>query len=328
MKYFLMNLLKKNPEKLSINTKKYGKVYLPIYNLSAEFNNKAPELYNREGDKIKLFFLRDFHSAHEPYFFNSKYFLMDRFNFGLDTHFYTHNCMLDQMGKPKKRYGVLYESTSIVPEDYKIFDRNPSLYMDFDKIFTFSARILDKIPNAAFVPFQATPWYGRNPHEIIDEKNCYAKTKNISFLSSKKIMCDMHKQRVALANKCKTEKLADTYGTFDGGDPASLVSVLKDYRYTIIIENEIDDYYFTERLTNAFLSMTIPVYCGASKIGKFFNEDGIITLKLNDFDNIENILKNCNENDYNNRINAVIDNFNRVMKYKNVFDSMYLEYLK
>lgn len=328
MKYFLMNLLGRNPEKMSIKTDKYGKIYLPIYNTGVEFNIKTPEIYNKDGDKYNLYFLRDFHSAHEPYFFNSKYFLMDRFNFGLNTHFYTHNCMLEQMGKPKKRYGILYESTSIVPEDYKIFERNPSLYKDFDKIFTFSAKILDTVPNAAFVPFQATPWYGREPDEIIDENLCYKKTKNISFLSSKKVMCDMHQKRVALANKCKTEKLADTYGTFDGGKPASLSSVLKDYRYTVIVENEIDDYYFTERLTNAFLSMTIPVYCGASKIDKFFNEDGIIKLDLNDFNKIEDILKNCTEEDYNNRINAIIDNFNRVQKYKNVFDSMYLEYLK
>lgn len=328
MKYFLMNLFGKNPEKITVKTDTYGKIYLPIYNTGVEFNIKTPEVYNKDGDKYNLYFLRDFHSAHEPYFFNSKYFLMDRFNFGLDTHFYTHKCMLEQMGKPKKRYGILYESTSIVPEDYKIFEDNPSLYKDFDNIFTFSAKILDSVPNAVFVPFQASPWYGREPDEIIDEKLCYQKTKNISFLSSKKIMCDMHKHRVALANKCKTKKLADTFGTFDGGKPASLSSVLKDYRYTVIVENEIDDYYFTERLTNAFLSMTIPVYCGAPKIGKFFNEEGIISFNIRDFDNIEDILKNCNEEDYNNRINAVIDNFNRVQKYKNVFDSMYLEYLK
>ncbi len=328
MKYFLMNLFGKNPERMSIKSDIYGKTYLPIYNTGMTFDIKYPEIYNKEGEKMELFFLRDFHSAHDPYFFNSKYFLMDRFNFGLGTHFYTHNCMLEQVGKPKKKYGILYESQSIVPNDYLIFQNNPSLYKDFDKIFTYSAKILDDVPNAVFVPFQATPWYGRNPDEIIDENLCRQKTKNISFLSSKKVMCDMHKKRVALANKCKTEKLADTYGTFDGGIPASLASVLKDYRYTIIVENEIDDYYFTERLTNAFLSMTIPIYCGAPKIGNFFNEDGIIKLNLQDFDNIEKLLKNCNEEDYKNRINAVIDNFNRVQKYKNVFDSMYLEYLK
>lgn len=328
MKYFLMNLIGRNPDRMSIKTKPYGKVYLPIYNTNLEFNVREPELYNEDGEKMKLFFLRDFHSAHEPYFFKSKYFLMDRYNFGLKTHFYTHNCMLEQQGKPDKKYGILYESVSIVPEDYKIFERNPSLYKDFDKIFTYSAKILDSVPNASFVPFQATPWYGRGPGEIIDEKLCYQKTKNISFLSSNKVMCDMHKIRIGLAQKCKNERLADTFGTFDGGAPASLADVLKDYRYTILLENDIDDYYFTERLTNCFLSMTIPIYYGATKIGKFFNTDGIISIDKNDFDKLDQVLKNCNESDYNNRVAAVIDNYNRVQKYRKVFDTMYLEYLK
>ena len=328
MKYFLMNLLGKNPERMSIKSNKYGKIYLPIYNKDAKFYINTPELYNKDGEQIKLFFLRDFHTAHEPYFFNSKYFLMDRFNIGLDTHFYTHNCMLEQMGKPLKKYGILYESTSIVPNDYLIFEKNPSLYKDFDKIFTFSSKILNSVPNSVFIPFQSTPIYGREEKEIVDVNLCYKKTKNISFLSSNKVMCDMHRQRIALANKCKNERLADTYGKFDGGKPAELTDVLTEYRYTIIVENEIDDYYFTERLTNCFLSMTIPIYCGATKIGDFFNMDGIITLNPSDFDRISEILKNCNEEDYQNRINAIIDNFNRVQKYKNIFDSMYLDYIK
>ena len=328
MKYFLLKMLGRNSEKISIKSNKHGKIYLPIYNTEADFNVKTPDIYNADGEKMKLFFLRDFHSAHEPYFFNSKYFLMDRFNFGLDTHFYTHNCMLEQMGKPNKKYGLLYESTSIVPDDYLIFQKNPSLNKDFDKIFTFSAKILNEVPNSVFVPFQAAPWYGRGENEIIDSDLCNKKTKNISFLSSNKVMCDMHKLRLTLANKCKNEKLADTFGTFDGGKPASLADVLTKYRYTIIIENEIDDYYFTERLTNCFLSMTIPIYCGAPKIGKFFNEEGIIKLNINDFEKIGEILKNCSEEDYKNRLSAVIDNFNRVQKYRNIFDSMYLEYLK
>lgn len=328
MKYFLMNLFGKNPERMSIKSNKYGKIYLPIYNTEATFDVKTPNLYNADGEKMKLFFLRDFHSAHDPYFFNSKYFFMDRFNFGLETHFYTHNCMLEQIGKPSKKYGILYESTSIVPDDYLIFEKNPSLYKDFDKIFTFSAKILNEVPNSVFIPFQASPWYGRGENEIIDSELFNKKTKNISFLSSNKVMCDMHKFRLSLANKCKKENLADTFGTFDGGKPASLADVLTKYRYTIIIENEIDDYYFTERLTNCFLSMTIPIYCGAPKIGNYFNEDGIIKLNISDADKIEEILKNCNQDDYNNRLSAVIDNFNRVQKYRNIFDSMYLEYLK
>lgn len=308
--------------------KNYGKIYNPIYNLSCEFDKRRePEIFNNEGQRYNLFFLRDFHTAHDPYFPYSKYFLFDRFNIGLDTHFYTHDTMLEQVGKPQKKYGILYETPAIVPKDYDIFDKNPSLNKDFDKIFTYSQKILDKVSNSFFVPFQAAPWYGLN-NGTIDSELYLKKNKNISMLSSKKNMCQLHKFRLDLANKCKNYNLADTYGTFDGGSVVEIEVPLTEYRYSIVIENEIEPLYFSERLTNCFMSMTIPIYCGATEIDKFFNKDGIITIEPKDYDSIENILKKCNEEEYNNRINAVIDNFNRVQNYKNVWDSMYLKYLK
>ena len=48
----------------------------------------------------------------------------------------------------------------------------------------------------------------------------------------------------------------------------------------LIIENDITPYFFTEKITNCFISQTIPVYLGATQIHKFFNTDGIITISL------------------------------------------------
>jgi hypothetical protein len=68
--------------------KTYGKVYMPIYNMDVPLNNKYPEVYNSDGKKMEFYFLRDIHGAHLVYGYN-KYFEWDRYNFGLDTHFYT-----------------------------------------------------------------------------------------------------------------------------------------------------------------------------------------------------------------------------------------------
>lgn len=306
-----------------------GVFYPPIYNMRDPFTINKPKIYNQDGQPMDMFFLRDINSAHEPYFFSSKYFLMDRFNYALDTHFYAHNAMLQQMGKPKRKYGILFETPAIVPKDYLIFQKHKGLEKDFDLIFTYSSKILDGIQNARFVPFQAAPWYGTAKWGgVINPERYKMKNKNISILSSAKIMCDMHKIRFDLANRCKNNHLADAFGTFDGGKPADLVDVLDDYRYTILLENEIDDYYFSERLTNCFLSMTVPIYCGAKKIGNFFNADGIIQLPLDKIDSIESILSACSEKDYETRVPAIIDNFNRVQKFRHVLDWMYEEYLR
>ena len=140
-------------------------------------------------------------------------------------------------------------------------------------------------------------------------------------------MCELHDFRFNLAMKCKKEGLADTFGTFDGGSPVKMGKTLQDYRYTIAIENDIKPYWFTERITSAFAAMTIPVYCGASKIDNFFNTDGIIIIKPSDFDNIDKVLAQCTEKEYEQRLPAILDNYERVKQYKNPADTWYEKYL-
>lgn len=305
-----------------------GKIYLPIYDLDNQIFSEEPEIYNKYGEKLKTFFIRDLHCAHSVYI-NSKYFFVDRYNFGLKTHFYTHQAMLETMGHPDKKYGFLLESKTIVPDDYKIFDKNRGLDKDFDLIFTSDAEILDKYDNARLFMNYATPWFGHKIGGGTLNPNAYEnKTKDISICSSNKEFCIQNKRRKNLAKYLKKNNLADTFGTFDGGGFIKIADTLTDYRYSIIMENSLEKYYFTEELTNCFASMTIPVYLGAAEIGKFFNTDGIIQITLKDLDNIENILKQCTKEEYEARIPAIIDNYERVKKYENVWDSLYEDYLK
>ena len=299
-----------------------GKIYLPLYNLDYPISSTEPDIYNKYGEKLRTFFIRDIHAAQIPERISSRYFVTDRFNFGLKTHFYTHQAMLETMGNPDKKYGILIESKIIVPEDYKIFDKHKGLNKDFDLIFTYDANILDKYDNAKYVPFCSNSWYNNLNPNIYQEK-----TKNISILSSNKTQCELHKARLKLAQYLKRNHLADTFGTFDGGNYVNIADTLTDYRFSFAIENAIEPYFFTERITSCFASMTIPIYLGATEIGKFFNTDGIIQISLKDLDNIENILKQCTKEEYEARIPAMIDNYNRVQKYFNVWDKLYEDYL-
>lgn len=311
----------------SFRSSVYGKCWYPLYNKGTPLTSEEPLVYNSEGQRLETFFYRDLTSAHSPYT-DSKYFMYDRFNFGLKTHVYTHNAMLQQMGNPDYKYGVLGESEAIVPEDYKIFKKHKGLEKDFDLIFTHSYEILNTVQNARFFPCCSRVWYGNERYGGIWDSEAYQKKKkNISILSSNLHMCELHDFRFNLAMKCKKEGLADTFGTFDGGSPVKMGKTLQDYRYTIAIENDIKPYWFTERITSAFAAMTIPVYCGASKIDNFFNTDGIIIIKPSDFDNIDKVLAQCTEKEYEQRLPAILDNYERVKQYKNPADTWYEKYL-
>lgn len=229
--------------------------------------------------------------------------------------------MLQTMGKPDRRYGALWESESIVPNDYKIFFENKGLEKDFDLIFTYSHKILEAISNARFVPFVANIWNEDYIAPNLFEK----KTKNVSFLSSDKVMCELHKFRLNLALRCKKENLCDTFGTFDGGARLdSIHTTLNDYRFTICLENDISPYYFSERLTSALAAQTIPIYLGATEIDKFFNPDGII--KITTKSDIKKVLKQCTKEEYECRLQAVLDNYNRALQYTSKHDYLFDNY--
>ena len=101
---------------------------------------------------------------------------------------------------------------------------------------------------------------------------------------------------------------------------------LKEYRYSIIIENDESDYFFSEKITNCFAAQTIPIYVGAKKIGQFFNKDGIIQISSGQLSDLDEILKCCTPRNYEERIPAILDNYERVHQYKNVYDWLYEKY--
>ena len=115
----------------------YGYYYMPDYNHKAPFEEGDSNLYNEFGEKLEVFFIRDKHYRTHPYR-DSRYFMWDRYNFGLKTHFYSHESMLEIEGNPDRRYGFLTESPAIVPKSYKLFDKFKGLEKDFELIFSYS----------------------------------------------------------------------------------------------------------------------------------------------------------------------------------------------
>ncbi len=303
----------------------YTKIYSPIYNFAVQLPSDYPLVFNKYGKPMEFFFIRDAHGAHKPYGNKSNYFIWDRFNFELKAHFYSHQAMLETMGNPDHRYGMLIEAEPITPEDYLLFNKYKGLENDYDAIFTYSSKLLDKLNNAVFMPFNAFSWYGTKEQGGELNPNTYMqKCKNISIIASNKLLCEMHHFRKDVAEKCKAYKLADTYGSFDGGPRVpQIADILTDYRYNIAIENYIDDFYFTEKIMNCFASMTVPIYCGATKIAKFFNPNGIIFLKTTDLDNLEKILSQCSEKDYQQRLPAIKENYEKALEYVNIDDMLY-----
>lgn len=288
-----------------------------------DIDGTMPKIYNAEGHPLETYFIKNRHSRHAPFGHEGKYFFWDRYNYGLDTHFYGPEAMTGTLGKPAVKYGMLTESRTIVPKDYEVLHRNRGLEKDFRYIFTYDDRILNEIENARFYPVAAGIW-----NSEMREGRYREKDRDLSILSSDKVMCELHRFRLELARLCKREGLADTFGRFDGGGYVEKVDeTLNRYRFSMIIENDVSDYYFSERLTSCFAAQTVPVYLGARRIGDFFNTDGMILLGSADLEEAESLIAECTRERYETMLPAVLDNYERVKEYVNMQDYLYEHYL-
>ena len=86
-----------------------------------------------------------------------------------------------------------------------------------------------------------------------------------------------------------------------------------DSMFHIAIENTSIRNYFSEKILDCFQSRTVPIYCGCTNIGDFFNIDGIIVAN-----SLQNIIDACNSltpERYYAMLPAVEDNFNRSEKW-------------
>lgn len=72
---------------------------------------------------------------------------------------------------------------------------------------------------------------------------------------------------------CQKKWPADVFGLDEW---VKISRTLEYYMFSIIIENNSVDNYFTEKLLNCFAVGTVPIYLGCPNIGEFFNRNGII----------------------------------------------------
>ena len=195
--------------------------YIPYYNRYADIASQEPEIYNRNGERMRVFFLADTNFAHDPYgitFQDMNYILWDRYNFGLKTHFYTGAQIFRPTGNPDRRFAVQIEPPSIEPGCYdRIIKHKSYIESEFDTLFTDSGELLSAVKNAKFFPACSSYWYGKIDKSVKVSPDAYKyKNRGISILASNKTR-KLHLIRQETARRCLANNWADAFGTFTHG---------------------------------------------------------------------------------------------------------------
>ena len=229
--------------------------------------------------------------------------------------FYTYT-NFEELGSEDDKNAIILESSIIVPDKVEWLYKN---HKKFNKIFTHNSFLLDNCANSFWIPGGGI-WIGTEFGG--GEIKIHQKSKLCSMFSSDKQMVLLHQFRYELARLLRDE--ADVY-TGNNNKFIKPSDYLQPYMFSIIIENYVDKLYFTEKLLNCFATGTIPIYLGATDIGKMFNEEGI--LRFYSIDEFRKHFDNLTEELYFSKLEAVEENFRLCQQFTCVENYMWEKYI-
>lgn len=179
----------------------------------------------------------------------------------------------------------------------------------FHRILTCNPTLLARLPNAQFFPLGDT-WV-----ENWQDVDCH-KTQMASLIASAKRGLEGHQLRHSLADWVgrsgqDVKVMGGGYAPF-----AAKSEGLAPFRYSFIIENAAEPGYFTEKLIDALLCETVPVYWGAPDIERFFDPNGMLICRT--FDDLKAAAANLSDADYRARRDAILANKSRAQTYIDV----------
>ena len=190
-----------------------------------------------------------------------------------DCVLYVDNHIINAQTDNKDMYAWVLESPQFNRKLINEIKSNLDLYRNkFKMIFTCLDELLMLGEPFKYTVSNAVPWIWKENRMI------HEKSKLVSMISSNKNWVDGHKMRLEWV-----ERLKDKVDLFGTGRPNQLNSKedgLINYMFSVSIENDYSDNYFTEKLTDNFAVGTVPIYLGSkSVVEKYFDKRGVIFLE-------------------------------------------------
>lgn len=214
------------------------------------------------------------------------------------------------------------------PEWYmqKNWLRHPSIYK-----FDFSTRY----------PFST--WMVERSYDQLKSYSYNYRNKNIVCITSNKRWMPGHNLRLDFIRRfcIKYDSLMDifgvgmeqeglgnnykgliSYGKTIKGSINSKYDAMSQYKYALCIENGQNYYYFTEKICDSFLSLSMPIYWGCLDINSYFPEDSFYNLDINNPDAVDQLKDYIQQPLTRKNINALLEAKDLVLNKYNLWPSI------
>lgn len=225
------------------------------------------------------------------------------------------------------KVALLVEPPVISPQMYEAF-KQTNFHKQFDVIFTFNTELL-----SIGFPFYRTLFGGCSVLSE-EEKMLWKYNETYAFMNAESIMKQKgpgiteifsHKRglpgyelRHSIWNEMSDQIIG--FGSGTGNWIPSKRVALEPYRFSIVIENNIDQgLYFSEKLIDCITMLTVPIYWshGNQNLAQFFDFSGFIL--FSNISHLKNIIKTELATEemqimaYNNRKDAVLYNLKQAL---------------
>jgi hypothetical protein len=231
---------------------------------------------------------------------------------------YVDNYIISEGAKDPnpKKIGWVLESPQVNEKLIKYLVDNLELVKEhYETIFTCVDSLVALGDPFKYCISNAAPWIWPQNRMI------YPKTKLVSMIASNKGWLNGHKNRLEWVDKLKDK--VDLYGRGRQFQLNDKEDGIKDYMFSVSIENDDSDTYFTEKLTDNFVMGTVPVYWGSRKVvERYFDSRGVIFLED------DPTLSTVTVETYEAMKPYIENNFKLAMELPLAEDYMYDNYLK
>jgi hypothetical protein len=261
-------------------------------------------------NKVKIFDNNFSHSQYSSDFQKSEHIEWVR-NFDYNSnelHFVTDNYLFSNL-VGNNLIGWIIEPRGVSPTQY---ERIKKENQKFNKVLTYDRELINLDDKFEFYPHCGC-WIEPND-QLIHEK-----TKLLSFISSTK---NFGAPGYELRKEVRELQISNIDSFGRGHNPINFkIDGLKDYMFSIVIENSKFDYYFTEKIIDCFSTGTIPIYWGCPSIGDFFDINGIITFDT--IDELKEIISNISSEMYYSKLESVKNNYTKSKEFLLAEDWIY-----
>ena len=151
------------------------------------------------------------------------------------------------------------------------------------------------------------------------------KINRISVIVSNKDFSNGHKKRIEFLNAIIESPISQYIDIFGHGyksipDKWDAISA---YKYHLVIENSVQKDYWSEKLADAFLGFSFPIYYGCPNVYDYFSENSLCIIDISNINQIIEVLKHilCRSM-YEDSLQEIKRSRDQVLNQYNIFNLM------